>query len=145
MLATGQMEYVVDLSIKRCSGKDFSEGMSEAANVFDIKKRIKTLAKYFNTRVEDASARKELELIGKSIVAVFDLRNKVVHALYAQDETGRRVRIARISKKPFQGRDLGISIREYEKLRDDLRYWRYRLDNLTRAWFLGGPAKPPVD
>jgi hypothetical protein len=132
----GQLDYTLDLSLKRAWRLSYQEGMTKAQEFFRASSKLEEIGKQLPQNDQQAS--REFEEIEQGINCLYGERNKVFHALYCQDESGRRRRFARESPNPYRAQDEGLALDYFHSLRDRARYWCEQLNILTRDLFLSG-------
>ena len=133
-IASGQLEYALELSIKRAVGKPFSLGMHEAANLQDFKAKRKELKKLFSDGDRSDKEKDDLAHILNDAYRFYQQRHTVIHGLFALKDDGTPVRLAKDKTRgvSYKGVDYGIEMQELFRLRDDLRSARDRLLGFTK-------------
>ena len=143
VIAAGQLEYIIDMSIHGSAHASIYEGLKKAQEFRGPKDKLDYLKKQHIAPKFEAGTVAEFDDAAGQIVDAMERRNKAIHALYAIDENGNQVRNFRSStgKQPYSRKELRVRASAFRNLRDDLRYWRYRLDILTRELFLSRKGK----
>lgn len=133
-IASGQLEYALELSIKRAAGKPFSQGMQEAANLQDFKAKRRELKRHFADGDHPDKENAELAQILDDAYRIYQQRHTVIHGLFALNEDGAPVPLAKDKTRgvSYKGVNYGIEMLELTSLRDDLRSGRNRLLGFTK-------------
>ena len=133
VISAGQLEHILDLSYKRLSDKSYSEGMQEASEMFRCKLKTKKILDAAKTRPISERDLEVLETILRKVDAAWESRNDVIHAVYAEEPSGKRVRRRWVSKgkEEFKSIDLGVAEKQFQKVVDSLRKHRDELNRFT--------------
>lgn len=133
VISAGQLEHILDLSYKRLSDKSYSKGMQEASEMYRCKQKTKKILDAASARPISERDLEKLETILKEVDAVWERRNDVIHAVYAQEPSGKRVRRRWVSKgkEEFKSIDLGVAEKQFQKVVNSLRKHRDELNRIT--------------
>lgn len=133
VITAGQMEHILDLSYKRLSKKSYGKGMQEASEIFRCKQKTQKILDAATARRISERDLEKLETILKKVEAAWESRNDVIHAVYAEEPSGKRVRRRWVSKGKgeFKSVDLGVAEKQFQKVVDSLRKHRDELNRIT--------------
>jgi hypothetical protein len=136
VIAAGQLEHAVNLSYKRLAKQDYSPGMQQVADMLRFTKKTRAIKQAANARGLVQSDRMRLSEIMRGANSAWKDRNGVIHAVYAELPSGKRVRRHQVSKsgQPFESKDLGLREQDFESIVTALRNSRDELDQFKSPW-----------
>ncbi|MBL6928256.1 MAG: hypothetical protein ISR44_03710 [Rhodospirillales bacterium] len=124
-IAFGQLDYILQITVKRLLQKSFGEGMAQAERLETINALKGRSTELFGLRVMDQASEAKFDKLIEKISGLYKKRQSVIHGFWGKDNQGQ---VVRIWKRKFQSTNLNDLGHLYEAVKQAVR----ELDTITR-------------